>query len=61
MDLYESSVGHAKSATAHINRESTRHNDPETCFHTLAIDIWGPMNTPALGKVSYVLLGAVCF
>jgi hypothetical protein len=44
----------SKSNTASINRVSTRINDPDTCFYTLAIDIWGLVNTPSIGNVSDV-------
>jgi len=37
-----------------MNRKSTRADDPDICFHTLAIDIWGPVNTPSIGSFSYV-------
>jgi len=50
----------AKSTVANTNRDSTRTDDPDTCFHTLAIDIWGPVNTPSIGNFSYVV-GAVCY
>ena len=49
----------SKSTTADINRVSTRDHDPDSCFHTIAIDIWGPVNCPSIGNFSYVL-GAVC-
>ena len=26
----------------------------DTCIHTLAIDIWRPVNTPSIGNFSYV-------
>ena len=45
----------AKSPTANINRGSTRIDDPDTCFHTLAIGIWGPVNTPSIGNFSYLV------
>jgi hypothetical protein len=48
-----------KSTTSNINRVSTRDHDPESCFHTLAIDIWGPVKCPSIGNFSYVL-GGVC-
>ena len=44
----------AKSTVAKINRASTRSDDLDTCFHKLAIDIWGPVNTPSIGNFSYV-------
>ena len=50
----------SKSTTTDINRGSTRNRDLESCFHTLAIDIWGPISCPSIGNFSYVL-GAVCF
>jgi hypothetical protein len=48
-----------KSTTANLNRESTRINDPPTCFHTLTIYIWGPDNIPASGNFNY-FFGAFC-
>ena len=50
----------AKSTIANINHGSTRIDDLDTCFHTLAIDIWGPIKTPSIGNFSYVF-GAVCY
>ena len=49
-----------KSTQADVNRSSTRDRDPDTCFHTMAADIWGPMHTKAIGGYIWVL-GAVCF
>ena len=45
---------------ANINRASTRTDDPYHCFHTFAIDIWGPVNTPSIVNFSYAF-GAICF
>jgi len=50
----------SKSTTADINRDSTRDHDPESCFHTLVVDIYRPVRCPSIGSFSYVL-GAVCF
>ena len=50
----------AKSSVANVNRASPRTRDPMTCFHTLANDIWGPVNTPSIGNISYVF-GDVCY
>jgi len=50
----------AKSTTYKINRGLTRIDDPDICFHTLAINIWGPINTPTFGNFSYVL-DAICY
>jgi hypothetical protein len=50
----------AKSSVANINRESTRDGDLDTCFHTLAIDIWEPVSTPLIGNFSYGF-GAICY
>ena len=45
----------AKSRVADINRQSTRESDPPTPFHTVAMDIWGPMSTPAIGGYRFVI------
>jgi hypothetical protein len=50
----------AKSTVANISRASTRTDDPDTCFHSLAIDICRPVNTPSIGNFSYVF-GDVCY
>jgi hypothetical protein len=50
----------AKFIVANINRESTRSDDLDTCFHTLAIDIWGRVSTPSIGNSSYIF-GVVCY
>ena len=50
----------AKSIVANINRESTRTNDFDTCLHTLAIDILGPVKTLSFVNFSYVF-GAICY
>ena len=50
----------AKSTVAAINRRSTRDRDPPHPFHSLALDIWGPVSTPDLSGNRYVL-GAVCY
>jgi hypothetical protein len=50
----------ALSIFSNINRASKRSDDPDTCFHTIAIDIWGPVNTPSIRNFSYVF-GAVCY
>jgi hypothetical protein len=49
-----------KSKVANINRESTRDSDPPSPFHTIALDIWGPMSTEDLGGNRW-FLGGVCF
>jgi hypothetical protein len=49
----------ARSNVANINRTFTRTDDPDTCLHTLAIDIWGTVNTPSIRNFSYVF-GVVC-
>ena len=33
---------------------------PDTCFHTLAIEIWGQVNTRSIENFSYVF-GAICY
>ena len=45
----------AKSRVANINHQSTRESDPPSPFHTVAMDIWGPMSTPAIGGFRYVI------
>ena len=45
----------AKSRVANVNRESTRASDPPSPFHTVAMDIWGPMSTPAIGGYRFVI------
>ena len=57
--IFYRSCALAKSTTTNINRGSTRIDDPDTCFHTLAIDIWGPVDTPSIGNFSY-MFGVVC-
>ena len=37
-----------------------RHHDPHVCFHSMAIDLWGPIQQQAIGGFLYVL-GAICF
>ena len=54
----ECAVG--KSKVHDINRKSTRDRDPPPPFHTLAIDIWGPMSTPDIGGSRW-FLGAACY
>jgi len=50
----------AKSIVANINRAFTRTDDHDTFFYTIAIDIWGLVNTPSIGNFSYVF-GDVCY
>ena len=45
----------AKSREANVNRSSTRDRDPPAPFHTAAMDIWGPMSTPAIGGFRFVI------
>ena len=49
-----------KSTVADINRVSCRDHDPSVCFHSVAIDLWGPIQQQAVGGYHYVL-GAICF
>ena len=49
-----------KSTVADICRDSTRHSDPPLPFHTMAIDIWGPVHQSAIGGYRWVL-GSICF
>jgi hypothetical protein len=49
-----------KSKVADINRKSTRDSDPSSPFHTVALDIWGPMSTPDLTGHRWAL-GAACY
>jgi len=66
MELYPScAIG--KLRVADINRKSTRDNDPFEPFHTVALDIWGPMSTPdfkgnkwAVGAACYKTLSILC-
>ena len=37
-----------KSKVADMNRKSTRDSDPSSPFHTMTLDIWGPMSTSDL-------------
>jgi hypothetical protein len=60
MRIFCRSCDVSKSTTVDINRESTRDHDPESCFHTLVVDIYRPVRCPSIGSFSYVL-GAVCF
>ena len=50
----------AKFKVAKANRESTRDKDPPTPFHTIVLDIWGPMFTEDIGGNRWSL-GGVCF
>jgi hypothetical protein len=50
----------AKSKVSKVNRESTRDRDPPTPFHTIALDIWGPMSTEDIGGNRW-FFGGVCF
>jgi hypothetical protein len=49
-----------KSKVADINRKSTRESDPSSPFHTVALDIWGPMPTPDLTGHRWAQ-GAACY
>ena len=49
-----------KSRVADINRKSTRDNDPSESFHTVALDVWGPMSTPDPNGNRWAL-GASCY
>ena len=49
-----------KSTVADISRRPTRHNDPRVCFYMMAADLWGPVDTAAIGGYKYVL-GAICY
>ena len=49
-----------KSTVANINRQSSRDHDPPVCFHSMAVDLWGPLPQKAIGGYLYVL-GAICF
>ena len=49
-----------KSTVADIPRHSCRDHDPHVCFHSMAIDLWGPIQQQAIGGFLYVL-GAICF
>ena len=55
-----SSCAIGKSRVADINRKSTRDIDPSEPFHTVALDIWGPMSTPDLNGNRWAL-GAACY
>jgi len=50
----------AKSKAAKVNKESTRGKVPSSPFHTIALDIWGPMSTEYGGGNRWFLRG-VCF
>ena len=50
----------SKSTKADINRCSTSDRDPESCFRTLVVDIWGQVSCPSIVNFSYVLV-AICF
>jgi len=50
----------SRSTKVDISRGSTRDRDPESCFHIMVVNIWGPVSCPSIGNFSYVL-GAVCF
>ena len=54
-DTFCRSCAISKSCTADINRQTTRSSDPPTPFHTVAMDIWGPMSTPAIGGYRYAI------
>ena len=49
-----------KSTVADICRDSSRHSDPPLPFHTMAIDIWGPVHQSAIGGYRWAL-GCICF
>ena len=53
-----------KSKVFNINRSSTRDKDPPTPFHTVALDIWGPIWGPCpyenIGENMW-FLGGVCY
>jgi hypothetical protein len=49
-----------KSRVSNINRTSTRGIVPPAPFHTVALDIWGPMSTPDIEGNKW-FLGAVCY
>jgi hypothetical protein len=49
-----------KSKIADINRKSTRDSDPSDPFHTVALDMWGPMSTPDLNGNRWAL-DASCY
>jgi hypothetical protein len=49
-----------KSKVFNIDRSSTRDKDPPNPFHTVALDIWGPMSTEDIGGDKW-FLGGVCY
>jgi len=49
-----------KSRVDDINTKPTRDNDPPEPFHTVALDISGPMSTPGLNGNKWAL-GAACY
>ena len=49
-----------KSTVADICRQSTRQHDPPTCFYMMAVDLWGPVDTAAIGGYKYVF-GGICY
>jgi hypothetical protein len=50
----------AKSKVPKINKDSTRENVPPSSFHSIALDIWGPMSTEDIEGNRW-FLGGVCF
>jgi len=50
----------AKSRVHNINRDSARGRDPKHPFHTMALDLWGPMSTATIGG-NHWSFGGACF
>jgi hypothetical protein len=49
-----------KSKVTDISRGSKRDRDPPILFHTMDLDIWGPMSTEDVGGNKW-FLGGVCY
>ena len=54
-DTFCKSCAVAKSRIADINREPTRDHDHPDVFHTVSMDIWGPMNVEAIGGYRFAI------
>jgi len=55
-----SSCAIGKSKVADINRKYTRGSGPSSIFHTMALDIWGPISNHDLNGNRWAL-GAACY